>query len=368
MSKIKDLTGQRFGRLTVIKYIGTKNQRPFWECLCDCGNTKEIVQYSLTMENGTKSCGKCLRREDLTGKRFGMLTVLKYIGRKKGGYIWRCLCDCGNTKDILSNSLKRKIRPVKSCGCLLKSLREGENLIGKKFHRLKVIKKDNEKYNYKRDRKRWICLCDCGNIKRHISSDQLKRGTVKSCGCLRKETTSNICRKNIIGKKFGKLTVEKYLYSKHKTTYWLCKCECGNEKITSSCSLVTKSCQSCGCIISNGNNKIKKILELLNLKFKQEKRFKKCKNKGLLRFDFYLPDYNLCIEFQGKQHYEYGIWGKKTKRQEMFELVQLHDQIKRDFCKQEGVELLEICYKDYDRIEEILREKLNIPKNEVQQC
>lgn len=65
MPKLKDLTGERFGRLTVLKRAGTNSSRkPVWECLCDCGNSKNIVSQSL-LNGTTKSCG-CLRKEQLS--------------------------------------------------------------------------------------------------------------------------------------------------------------------------------------------------------------------------------------------------------------------------------------------------------------
>lgn len=57
MGKIKDLTGQKFGRLTVIEYVGNKK----WKCKCDCGNIVEVKSKSLCSGN-TKSCG-CYRKE-----------------------------------------------------------------------------------------------------------------------------------------------------------------------------------------------------------------------------------------------------------------------------------------------------------------
>lgn len=59
MDKIKDLTGQKFGKLTAIKPIGKKNKKTVWLCKCDCGNTSEVIGTALTI-GGTKSCG-CLR-------------------------------------------------------------------------------------------------------------------------------------------------------------------------------------------------------------------------------------------------------------------------------------------------------------------
>ncbi|MBR4031128.1 MAG: hypothetical protein IKJ07_00150 [Clostridia bacterium] len=58
---IKDLTGQRFGRLTVIEFAGSKNRRAYWKCKCDCGNICVINGHNLGTGN-TKSCG-CLHDE-----------------------------------------------------------------------------------------------------------------------------------------------------------------------------------------------------------------------------------------------------------------------------------------------------------------
>ena len=126
------MTGQRFGRLTVLElaepYItpgGKKSRR--WRCRCDCGNEIIVPQNVLVSKTGTRSCG-CARRErtraaaqDMMGQRFGRLTVLapadlpkaRANGLRMG---WRCRCDCGREiittrNDLLSG---RKL----SCGCL----------------------------------------------------------------------------------------------------------------------------------------------------------------------------------------------------------------------------------------------------------
>ncbi len=66
MGKFIDLTGQRFGRLTVIKRIGTKNSSPLWECVCDCGRTTQVTTSRLRSEN-TRSCG-CIHHEQLSAR------------------------------------------------------------------------------------------------------------------------------------------------------------------------------------------------------------------------------------------------------------------------------------------------------------
>lgn len=131
MSKPIDLTGQRFGRLTVIKFVGNRS----WDCKCDCGRIVRVRGYNLC--NGhTASCG-CLAKEtaanngrkglmELSGKRFGKLTVIKYDLEQKS---WECLCDCGKTCFVAQNNLCRKKRSTISCGCAVSLDRANEENI-----------------------------------------------------------------------------------------------------------------------------------------------------------------------------------------------------------------------------------------------
>lgn len=115
MAKIKDLTGKIFGYLTVVKYHGHYRYGPVWECVCECGNTKNVAR--LHLNNGKiTSCG-CMSRNGerrLLGKRFNKLSVVKFSHKCDGHNYWECLCDCGNTKIIQSKDLTK----IKSCGCL----------------------------------------------------------------------------------------------------------------------------------------------------------------------------------------------------------------------------------------------------------
>lgn len=83
MGKFKDLTGQTFGKLTVIKRVeDQKAGRPMWLCQCECGNLTTVSSTRLMRPNGTRSCG-CLKHQpspsliDLTGQTFGRLKVLR---------------------------------------------------------------------------------------------------------------------------------------------------------------------------------------------------------------------------------------------------------------------------------------------------
>lgn len=111
-----DITGQKFGRLTAISVSHTeKGKGLMWNCLCDCGNTTVKAGKRLRIGN-VKSCG-CMISEDLIGRKFGKLTVVKRLKTDKNDmYNWECICDCGGKK--ITNTTTLKTGLVKSCGCM----------------------------------------------------------------------------------------------------------------------------------------------------------------------------------------------------------------------------------------------------------
>ena len=124
MGKLIDLTGKRFGRLTVLgKHAGTKHgQHARWDCICDCGNTT-ISDGGSLRAGKTKSCG-CLCAENnskaktksLVGQRFGRLTVLEYAGTNHNHQaLWKCACDCGSEIAVIGSNLRSG--NTISCGC-----------------------------------------------------------------------------------------------------------------------------------------------------------------------------------------------------------------------------------------------------------
>lgn len=121
---------------------------------------------------------------DLTGRKYGKLTVLHKTPERDsaGGVMWECRCECGTIKLFSSNVLNSG--KVKTCGCGQNKL---EDLTGKKFGRLTVIEAD--KYEPSSHSTRWRCRCDCGKEK-HILASCLKAGTVTSCGCYSSEQKS----------------------------------------------------------------------------------------------------------------------------------------------------------------------------------
>lgn len=195
-----DLTGQRFGRLTVIEYEKTDHNRDArWLCRCDCGKRLTVLGKNL-LSGATRSCG-CLRKErgpkkaevmrevrkektrhDLTGKVFGMLTVLGPARMAS----WRCLCECGKEVVYQTAELLRGTR--KSCGCGPKGSKRID-LDGQRFGKLVVLRR-NENATMALNHPVFDCRCDCGREITAYGHD-LRKGKKTSCGCDKKTPKSD---------------------------------------------------------------------------------------------------------------------------------------------------------------------------------
>lgn len=289
--KMIDISGRHFERLTVLFPVMSKNKKK-WLCKCDCGNNVAIT-YSALVNNITKSCG-CLQKEAISkyfeesrlnyiGQKFGKLTVVEFVGTEKYESIYKFRCDCGN---IIKTTLHR-----------------------------------------------------------------VKEGNTKSCGCL-KQDRINSYKTDIIGKKFGYLTVQSYAgINAYGTSDFRCLCDCGETVVVSRNSLVTGHVQSCGCIVSVGENNIKEILNKSNLKFKKQYTFPDLISDAgkNLPYDFAILNdidhVERLIEFDGQQHnkpYEYfgGV--------EKFLTVRKNDTLKNQYALSHNIPLVRIPYSKRD--------------------
>jgi len=190
MSKDNDLIGQRFGSLTVIEKCNT-DKGIMYRCQCDCGNEK-IVSLQSLQYGRTKSCG-CLcsksKLKDITGQRIGKLIAIKYTGKiKNHSAVWECKCDCGNICEVKANALLSGA--IRSCGCLRSESRI-KDITGQRFGKLTAIKRTGQKKN---NSQVWQCKCDCGNIC-EVSAGALQSGGTNSCGCLLNKSRSKAIKK-----------------------------------------------------------------------------------------------------------------------------------------------------------------------------
>ena len=298
MGKFIDLTGQRFGKLIVMYrdsdiVCNNGNHRVVWHCKCDCGNEISTRRDAL-VSGKTKSCGKC--NNDLTGKTFGRLTAIKRVGADAVGHtIWKCSCNCGSEVNVLATNLIQQY--TLSCGCLHSEIcsDQGEDLIGQKFGKLKVL--------------------------------------------------------SLVG-----VAPRKYL----------CECECGGQTIVEPGNLKNGHTQSCGCIVSLGQEKINAYLTAHKIHFKPEYVVKIKGFVGVARYDFAILNKDnkarYLIEYHGRQHYEIAkSWSEDAEQ--LLER-QRKDKLKREWAKENNIPLYEIPYWELDNIEQILEKIIKRNKGE----
>lgn len=223
---------------------------------------------------------------DLTGKKFGRLTVIERTDKKKNkDILWKCKCDCGNECEVRGFFLRSG--QTKSCGCLKKETDKQPkgnviDMTGKKYGHYTVIERAGSS---KDGEAMWLCECDCPAHTRNIIIGRpLREGRTTSCGCEKR---------------------------------------------------------------SRGEQKIAKILFDNNIPFEQEKEMFKFSSGRQSRFDFYVNNKYL-IEFDGIQHFQLGH-GWNTDRGAL-EKTQERDMIKNQWCKDNNIPLIRIPYTHYDSL------------------
>ena len=189
-------------KLNYLTFIREDGKNKYGEvmiiCECDCEEHKQIrIKKSNFLSGRTKSCGCAVRRnrkrlefpkEDLTGKVFGKLTVLRFAGYdEKSKAKWTCQCSCENKTIFDTYAYNLKSGNTTSCNC-----RFHINLIGRTFGQLTVIDEYPIPDNCKRER-RWLCECNCENHTKVIkTTGVLLSGKIRSCGCYLKTRVSPI--------------------------------------------------------------------------------------------------------------------------------------------------------------------------------
>jgi len=223
LSKVIDLTGQRFGRLEALRRIGSKNGAMLWECQCDCGNTK-ITNRSNLKGGHTQSCG-CLSKElarrniniartkrgsneNLVGQTFGRLKVIKRGKHPSSSIYWRCLCDpilggCGNFTTVRASHLRSG--HTSSCGCFARDNRrllKGQASIR---HRMRDYKKRAKSldYTFEIDEIEFTCLTQencyyCGSPPLNIVKARHNNGDYVCQGLDRVDNTKGYTIDNVV--------------------------------------------------------------------------------------------------------------------------------------------------------------------------
>lgn len=116
------------------------------------------------------------------------------------------------------------------------------------------------------------------------------------------------------------------------------------------------------CRMSHGEKEIMFYLENKNIEYESQYVFNDCVYQRTLPFDFYIPSKNLCIEFDGIQHFEPTRFNKKITYEEAIENYNqqiIKDNIKTNYCKNNNINLLRISYMEFDNIKLILNKYLS---------
>jgi len=142
-------------------------------------------------------------------------------------------------------------------------------------------------------------------------------------------------------------------YGSKVIVWWICS-TCGFEWKTTPNKRTYRKDGCPNCSSSKGEKKIFNFLLSKNVLCYKEWTFPNCRNVLELPFDFYLPDYNLLIEYDGILHYE-----DKFDNPEEFKLTKKRDKIKTKYCKDNNINLLRIPYWEFDNIENILEKTLS---------
>ena len=195
---------------------------------------------------------------------------------------------------------------------------------------------------------------------KHGVFEQRPNDHLQGSGCI-------LCRNDNKRKPLKEFIISSNQIHNNKYNYTLVKYKNNKSKIKIICPihgvfeqilinhLIGQGCPKCN--ESKGEKEIKEILESNNIIFEIQKKFKNCINIKPLPFDFYLPKYNTCIEYDGKQHFEpIDFFGGEKGLQERIK----RDEIKTNYCNNKNIKLIRIPYSKFDDIENILIKNLKI--------
>ena len=231
----------------------------------------------------------------------------------------------------------------RNCGYLIK--RNNKKLTTEDF-----IERAKEKHNDKYDYSKVVYVNNLGKITitcpEHGDFEQRAHNHSRGDGCPKCSNNKVLNTEDII-ERAVKIHGDKYDYSKvvagkNNTAKITIICEKHGEfKQTVFTHLEGGGCRKCK--ESRGESKVRVFLEQNNIEYSPQHRFDDCKDIRPLPFDFYLPKYHLCIEFNGLQHYKpYSIFGgEKT-----FISQKKRDKIKKEYCEQNGIPLLIIKHNE----------------------
>jgi hypothetical protein len=269
------------------------------------------------------------------GNRFDY-SISNYIGARENIKII-CLIH-GEFEQRVTNHLNGRGCPICS-GNMVKN----NNEIINEFRRIHVNKYDYSQVIYVNNHTKVNIICDIHGLFKQRPNDHLNGKGCPKCGLIsrtlkRKETNFGfITKANLLHNSV-------YIYSQvdYNNSGSKVKIICPKHGIfeqTPDNHLKGKGCPICK--ESKGEKQIREYLLKNDVEFVTQKRFKDCIYKYTLPFDFYLPELNTCIEYQGIQHYKpISVFGGELA----FKETNKRDLIKNNYCDSNNINLILIKY------------------------
>ena len=331
---------------------------------CVCGNESSITWTNFKSGYRCQKCGGKKRgdfhrlpfefiKSEFEKRGFTLIST-EHINNKVP---LEYLCDQGHKNKIVWGSFSR------GCGCSKCASQKSAEM---RRYKIEYVKEIFEKEGctllstvYKNNLQKLDYICSCGEQSTVTFGFFLIGGRCKKCG-IKKSAISKTYTYEFIKQEFEKagctLLSTTYTGNEQKLDY-ICKCNTHSQIPYSRFQQGGR----CGCERSWGEKKIKDILDKNNINYEMGKRFEDCKNIRSLPFDFYIPNKNILIEYDGEQHFLASTFGgiSKERAENILEGTQKRDAIKTAYCIEKEIKLIRIPYWEFDRIEEILTEELN---------
>lgn len=257
---------------------------------------------------------------------------------------------CNNHRDLgqqymTKKNMERNIKGCKYCS-------------GKEYPEWYVMKKAKEinphielLESYKNLTTRIKCFCNKHNYPTNKSMQEILKGQgCYFCGLekLSQHRTLSIEEyQKKVSNKHSYITVLEYTGINNHAKF---KCNLCGEIWESNAGSIRR-CHNCDTFYK-GEKKISDLLDSWNIAYITQYKFEHCKDKRSLPFDFFLPDHNLCIEFDGLQHF------KQVDGWTDLNIIQKHDKIKNEFCNKNNIQLIRIPYWEQEDLEYYLFDKL----------
>ena len=307
------------------------------KCLI-CGNTWKAIPNNILSGYGCSKCATFKRtktteeyKEELKSKNINIECLEEYKGALTKIF-HKCLI-CNYEWKIKPNTVLNGYGCPACYGNKRKTTEEYKEELKSKNINIECLEE------YKGANVKILHKCLTCNYKWRVTPIHILKGNCPVCSKKKQKTTEEY-KEELKSKNINIECLEEYINSYTKILH---KCKkCGNEwKAIPSSILRGSNCPYCN--FSHGEKTIENFLIENKIQFNSQKKFADCRDKLPLSFDFYLPELNIAIEYQGRQHYEAIEHFGGEKR---LHLQRHHDWLKRKYCKDNNIILITISYKE----------------------